>query len=89
MANHKSALKRARQNIKRNARNRALRTTLRNVIRKYRALLTAGDMEGAQGALPGLHRALDRAVTKGIVPKNTASRQKSRLTVALGKAQAA
>ncbi len=89
MAIHKSALKRARQNIKRNARNRARRTLLRNVIKKFRALLAAGDMEGAQGALPALHKALDRAVTKGIVPKNRASRQKSRLTGALNKAKAA
>ena len=89
MAIHKSALKRARQTIKRNARNRALRTALRNVIKKYRALLAAGDKEGAQGALPGLHKALDRAVTKGIIHKNQAARHKSRFTGALNKSEAA
>lgn len=89
MAIHKSALKRARQTIKRNARNRARRTVLRNVIKSYRALLAAGDKEGAQGALPGLHRALDKAVSKGIIHKNNAARHKSRLTAALNKSEAA
>ena len=89
MAIHKSALKRARQTIKRNARNRALRTSLRNVIKKFRTQLAAGDMEGAQGSLPGLHKAIDTAVTKGILHKNTGARHKSRLTGALNKGQAA
>ncbi|MCZ6559182.1 MAG: 30S ribosomal protein S20 [SAR324 cluster bacterium] len=86
---HKSALKRARQNLKRNARNRALRTALRTVIKNYRALLAAKDFEGAQANLPGVHKAIDRAVTKGVLNKFTAARYKSRLTVALNKGQAA
>ncbi len=89
MAIHKSALKRARQNIKRNARNRALRTALRNVIKGYRTLLQAKDFEAAQQSLPKLHSAIDRAVTKGILHKNTAARHKSRLTAALTRQQAA
>jgi len=89
MAIHKSALKRARQNIKRNVRNRALRSALRRAIKKYRALLDANDYEGAQAGLPVLYRAIDRSVTKGILHKRTAARYKSRLTGALNKGQAA
>jgi small subunit ribosomal protein S20 len=89
MATHKSALKRARQNIKRNARNRALRSTLRTAIKKYQALLDANDYEAAQAGVPGLYRAIDRSVTKGILHKRTAARYKSRLTGALNKGQAA
>ena len=93
MAIHKSALKRARQTIKRNERNRALRSTLRTAIKKFRALLDGGDLDGAQAGLPGLHKAIDRSVSKGILHKRTAARYKSRLTGALntaaGKGQAA
>jgi small subunit ribosomal protein S20 len=89
MANHKSALKRARQNLKRNERNRALRSTLRTAIKKYRALLAAGDHEGAQAELPRLQKTIDKAVTKGILHKNTAARHKSRLVGALNKGVAA
>ncbi len=89
MANHKQALKRARQNSKRNARNRALRSALRTTIKRYRALLASSDWEAAQAALPGLHKAIDKAVTKGILHRNAAARHKSRLAGALNKGLAA
>ena len=89
MANHKSALKRARQNIKRNLRNRSLRTALRTILKKYRALLEAKQVTEAQSGFPLVQKALDRAVTKGVLHKNTANRQKSRLSDALKKIQAA
>lgn len=89
MANHKSARKRARQNEKRNLRNRAVRSTLRTAIKKFRALLASKDMEGAEAGLPGLHQTIDKAVTKGIIHKNQANRNKSRLTLALQQAKAA
>lgn len=89
MAIHKSALKRARQNIKRNARNRALRSTLRTGIKSYRAMLDAKDFEGAEAGLPQLYRSIDRSVTKGVLHKSTAARYKSRLTGALNKGRSA
>ena len=89
MAIHKSALKRARQNIKRNARNRAHRSTLRTAIKKHQALLDAKDFAAAEAGLPGLYRAIDRSVTKGVLHKRTAARYKSRLTEALNKGKAA
>lgn len=89
MVIHKSALKRARQNIKRNARNRAHRTVLRTAIKKHRALLEAKDFEAAVAGLPLLYRAIDRSVTKGVLHKRTAARYKSRLTEATNKVKAA
>ena len=89
MAIHKSALKRARQNIKRNARNRANRTALRTAIKKHQALLDKKDFEAAEAGLPLLYRAIDRSVTKGVLHKRTAARYKSRLTGALNKGKAA
>jgi small subunit ribosomal protein S20 len=89
MAIHKSALKRARQNIKRNARNRAHRTVLRTAIKKHRALLVAKDFEAAVAGLPQLYRAIDRSVTKGVLHKRTAARYKSRLAGATSQGEAA
>lgn len=86
---HKSALKRARQNARRNERNRSLRSALRNVIKKFRAKIAAKDVAGAQQELPLLHKAIDKAVTKGLLHRNTASRGKSRASAALKRAGAA
>ncbi len=89
MAIHKSVEKRARQNRVRNARNRALRSNLRTVVKKFRTLIEAKDLEGAEAGLPALYSVIDRAVTKGILHRNTAARKKSRLTASLRKVQAA
>ena len=89
MDHHKSALKRARQTIKRNIRNRALRSSLRTALKKYDALLEAKDIEAATDALPTVFRAIDRAVTKGVLHRNTAARRKSRSVAALKRLQAA
>ena len=89
MAIHKSVVKRARQNLVRNARNRALRSNLRTAVKKFRTLIEAKDVNGAEAGLPALHSVIDRAVTKGILHKNSAARKKSRLTASLRKVQAA
>jgi len=89
MAHHKSALKRARQNITRNARNRHLRSTLRTHLKKYRAMLDTKDVEGAEKGYSDIQKQIDKAVTKGIIHGNTAARYKSRLAAALGKLKAA
>lgn len=88
MAQHKSAKKRARQNIKRRARNRVQRSTLRTALKKYRALLDAKDAENAQKEFSMVQKAIDRAVSKGILHHNTGARYKSRLAAALKKAAA-
>jgi small subunit ribosomal protein S20 len=89
MANHKSAEKRARQAIKRNARNRSARSALRTALKKYRALLTAKDVEQAAAQYGGVQKTIDKAVTKGVLHANAAARYKSRLHAALRRMQAA
>lgn len=89
MAIHKSALKRARQNEKRRARNRHHRSTLRTELKKFRTLLTGKDAAAAQEGYVSVQRVIDKAVTKGILHRNAAARYKSRLAGALKKLQAA
>lgn len=89
MAHHKSALKRARQNIKRRDRNRHHRSTLRTAMKKYRTLLDAKDPGAAEQGLPDIQKAIDKAVGKGLIHRNTAARYKSRLAAALKKLKAA
>lgn len=79
MANHFSALKRARQTEKRTATNRANTSRVRGELRKMREALTAGDKKAAQAAYGAAASAIDKAVQKGVLHKNTAGRYKSRL----------
>ena len=88
MAYHKSAKKRIRQTIKRTARNRTLRSSMRTAIKKYRTLLEQGDAGVASEAYPKVQKTIDKMVTKGILHRNTASRYKSRLSQALGRLSA-
>ncbi len=85
MANHVSALKRARQTVHRTDRNRANTSKLRSVLRSVRESLTAGDQKTADTAYQSCVSMLDKAVRKGTLHKNTASRYKSRLRVRLNK----
>jgi len=88
MAHHKSAKKRIRQTIKRTARNRSLRSSMRTAIKKYHSLLEQGDAGIATEAFPKVQKTIDKMVTKGILHRNTAARYKSRLSQALGKLSA-
>ena len=85
MANHFSALKRARQTTVRTERNRDARSRLRNAIRTLRKSLT--NSEEAKSLLPGTVSLIDKAVKKGIIKDNTGSRFKSRLTKHVMKAK--
>ena len=80
MANHFSALKRARQTEKRSVRNRANTSRLRGALRQMRESLTKGDKAGAELVYRQTVSALDKAVQKGVLHENTASRYKSRLS---------
>lgn len=84
MANHKSAEKRVRQNIKRNAINRSNRTGLRTQIKKLRTALADHDKAQSTELLNPTISSIDKAVNKGIIHKNTAARYKSRLTKHVG-----
>lgn len=80
MANHFSALKRARQTETRTARNRANTSRLRSSLRELRETLATGDKTTAEQAYRKTVSALDKAIQKGIIHQNTASRYKSRLS---------
>ncbi|HKN33132.1 MAG TPA: 30S ribosomal protein S20 [Terriglobales bacterium] len=83
MANHFSALKRARQTEKRTARNRANRSRLRTALRQLRESLAKGEKQSAEQVFRQTVSALDKAIQKGVLHENTASRYKSRLSVRL------
>jgi small subunit ribosomal protein S20 len=83
MANHFSALKRARQTEKRTARNRANRSRLRTALRDLREALAKGDKPAAEQMYRQTASALDKAIQKGVLHENTAGRYKSRLAVRL------
>lgn len=80
MPNHKSAEKRVRQTLKRNAINKNNQSRLRTQIKKLRAALTSGDKAQSTELLVPTISSIDKAVNKGILHKNTAARYKSRLT---------
>lgn len=80
MPNHKSAKKRVRQNEKRRAINRSNRGSLRTQIKKLRAAISGGDQQQSQELLGSTVSAIDKAVNKGLLHKNTAARYKSRMT---------
>jgi small subunit ribosomal protein S20 len=80
MANHLSALKRARQTEHRTARNRANTSSLRSQLRELRETITKGDKAAAEQTYRKTVSALDKAIQKGTLHENTASRYKSRLS---------
>jgi small subunit ribosomal protein S20 len=79
MANHVSALKRARQTETRTEVNRANRTRVRTSLRALREAIAKGDVKAAQAQYRETASSLDRGVQKGILHDNTASRYKARL----------
>jgi small subunit ribosomal protein S20 len=80
MADHFSALKRARQTVKRTERNRASASRLRTALRSMRESLEKGDKTNAVATYRVTVSALDKAIQKGVLHENTASRYKSRLS---------
>jgi small subunit ribosomal protein S20 len=80
LANHKSALKRARQNEIRRLRNKSTRTRVKNVVKDVRQAVA--DQSGADAAaeLNTAKSAIDKAAKKGVIHRNTAARNISRLT---------
>ena len=85
MADHKSALKRVRQTIKRTAHNRSMRADLRTIIKKFRLLQENGNLDQARDAYTDVQKNIDKAITKGILHKRTGARYKSRLALSLAK----
>ena len=80
MANHKSALKRARQNEKKRIRNKSTKTRVKNVEKSVRLAVNDKSKEAALDKLNAAQSTIDKAAKKGVIHKNTASRKLSRLS---------
>ena len=79
MPNIKSAIKRVKTNEKRRALNASQKSALRTVVKSADTALANNDVEVAKAAIIAATKKLDKAVTKGLIHKNAASRKKSRL----------
>ena len=80
MANTPQSKKRARQNERRFAVNKARRSRIRTFLRKVEEAIASGNAETAQAALRAAQPELARGVTKGVLHKNTVARKMSRLS---------
>ena len=89
MANIKSQIRRIRTNEAARLRNQHVRSAVRTEIRKFRALVEAGDKAAAETQLRVASRALDKAVTKGVFHRNSAANKKSNMARAFNKMGAA
>ena len=83
MANHKSALKRARQSLRRKKRNTHIKSTMRTHVKHFRQAIEAGDADDAAAKLRVAERSIRKAASKGVIPQRRASRSVSRLSKAL------
>ena len=81
MAHHKSAIKRIKQNAKRNARNRHVTSTLKTYIKRVREAVEAKNKEAAAAALKAAIPVIDASASKGVIHSSNASRNVSRLTI--------
>lgn len=88
MANIKSAIKRARQNVKLRQHNASARSMFRTYIKNVLKAVDSGDQEAARAAYTKAQPIIDKAASKGLMHKNKASRIKSRLSARI-KAMAA
>jgi small subunit ribosomal protein S20 len=80
VANHFSALKRARQTEKRTAQNRANKSSFRTALQKFRKALKSDDSAQAKSTFSETVSLIDKAVRQGVIHKNTAARYKARLS---------
>ncbi len=77
MAHSKSAIKRIRQNEKRRRRNKVVKSQVKNLLKQAEYAIKNQDKEQSESYTKQLVSALDKAIKKGVYPKNTASRKKS------------
>ncbi|MGH3763534.1 MAG: 30S ribosomal protein S20 [Pseudonocardiaceae bacterium] len=77
MANIKSQLKRIRTNEKARLRNKSIKSSLKTAVRRFREAADAGEKDRAQSELLTASRALDKAVSKGVIHRNQAANRKS------------
>jgi small subunit ribosomal protein S20 len=77
VANIKSQIKRNKQNEKARLRNKAVKSSLKTAVRKFRQAAEAGDVPAATAAARAACRGLDKAASKGVIHKNQAANRKS------------
>ena len=85
MANHLSAKKRSRQNVKHRERNRSYRAFMRSRIKQLRALIAEGKMEEARQYLPQVIGAIEKTGSRGVIHRKQAARRVSRIAKAVNK----
>lgn len=85
MANIKSAKKRILVNRTKADRNKAIKSGVKTAIKKLNVAIEANDKSAASAALLAATSAIDKATTKGVYHKNTASRKVSRLSQAVNR----
>ncbi|MBF0117952.1 MAG: 30S ribosomal protein S20 [Desulfobacterales bacterium] len=85
MANHKSAIKQARQNEKKRARNRAVKTRVKNIIKEVKSNASEKTIEAAKTNLNSAQSLIQKAANKGVIHKRAASRKISRLSKLINK----
>lgn len=83
MANTLSAERRMRKSARRHQRNKAVRSRLKTLQKRFLASVQQGKKDEAAAALRTVQSALDKAVKSGVIQKATASRKKSRLSLKL------
>ena len=83
MPNIKSAKKRVKVTAVKSLYNQMFKSRMRTLIKKYDAALASGDKAAAQEAYKAAVKAIDQAVSRGIIHKNAAARKKSQFTKAL------
>ena len=77
MANIKSQMKRIKTNEKARLRNKAVKSSLKTFVRRFREAVAAGDRDTALTAMKDASRALDKAASKGVIHANQAANRKS------------
>jgi small subunit ribosomal protein S20 len=80
LANHKSAIKRARQNEKRRLRNKSTKTRIKSIVKGIRSTASENSKKAALAELNSAKSIIDNAAKKGVIHKKTASRKISRLS---------
>jgi small subunit ribosomal protein S20 len=86
VANIKSQIKRIKTNAKAQEQNKSVRSFLKTAARRFRDSLAAGDATNVKKELRAATRALDVAVSKGVIHKNQAANKKSAMAKAAAKA---
>lgn len=89
MASHKSAIKRQKQALKKQERNKSVRSMLKTLAKKVELAVETKSTDSAKVALVKAMKAYDKAASAGIIHRTTASRKISRLSIKVGKIGAA